>query len=129
MKKQQYFLVGIMLWMLSSVSFASAISTMDPMDSVFSITFTDSKITGNVTDTKSLAFTGTQADLNVVFANIPWLSAAFGPFGDFDGNTDGDDDDGNPGTDDGPAAVPLPSAVWLLGSALFGLAGFKRKPS
>jgi hypothetical protein len=27
-----------------------------------------------------------------------------------------------------PAAVPLPSAVWLFGSVLLGLAGFKRKP-
>jgi len=124
MKKQNYFLVGIMLWMFSSVSFASMLELEANPDPLVSITFADPETGFTLTETgltQQTAFQLTEDWFHLVFANI----------GDIDGNFDGDndDDDGNPGTGEGPAAVPLPSAVWLFGSALFGLAGFKRKPS
>ena len=122
MKKQYYFILAIMLWMFSSVSFASMTPIVSPSPAV-SLTFTDGahSTSLNLAVLNEKSFILAEDWLHLVFGHI-------GSFGDDFGHEHHEHHGHHePDEDDGPAAVPLPSAVWLFGSALMGLLGVKRK--
>ncbi len=129
MKKRYYFLAAIILWMFSSVSFASITeSIVNPGPVSFSLSFTQGGTT--------IASSGSGFDQHGALKIADdWFHLVFGHFGhggfgdDFGHEHHGHHGHHEPDCDDGPAAVPLPSAVWLFGSALLGLLGVKRKPS
>jgi hypothetical protein len=124
MKKRYYFLAAMMLWMFSSVSFASITeSIVNPGPVSFSLSFTQ----GGTTIASSGSGFDQQGALKIA---DDWFHLVFGHFGhggfgdDFGHEHHGHHGHHEPdGDEGGPAAVPLPSAVWLFGSALSGLIG------
>jgi hypothetical protein len=130
MKKQYCFLAAMMLWMFSSVSFASMTEMMVNPGPLVTLDFKDP-------NSGKILFTETGLTQQTAFRIADdWFRLSLGHFGD--GGSFGDDfghehhghhGHHEPDGDEGPAAVPLPSALWLFGSALLGLLGVKRKPS
>ena len=123
MKKRYYLLSAIMLWMFSSVSFASMTPIVSPSPAV-SLTFTDGVLTTSlnlaILDKKS--FILAEDWLHLVFGHIGSFGGGFGHEHHGDWGHGEHHGDYKPPCDD-PAPVPLPSAVWLFGSVLSGLIG------
>jgi len=122
MKKQNYFVVAIMLWMFSSVSFASMIEPTMVQSPVLSLSFTEGKV--------STGLTISVLDHNSFMLAEDFIHSAFGHIGSFGGDF-GHEHHGyhEPDKCDVPAAVPLPAAVWLFGSVIAGFLGVCRKTS
>lgn len=132
MKSRYCVITALALWLFSSVSFASIQNWTGHSDGDEQEIIFDSDDKSDKKKSLTITFNG---DWDSNPAEI-WLKIVTGgrKGGGHHGGGWHDDWDDHHGNWDGhhpkcdpPANVPVPSAIWLFGSALMGLFGIKRK--
>jgi hypothetical protein len=127
MNKVNFFIAILMLGLFSSASFASIKNDGKNIDTGYS--FNNDDLKGHWSGKPDKTWVKAVEDHKHCDLKDDKGWGSFG-HGHHEGHGHqeghGHDGHGNP-EDGGPSAVPLPPAIWLFGSALMGLVGFKRK--